>query len=175
MQIEDFLFYSFISALIFIVYSFVNKGNKKVLELNPDGSGLLRMHAFYRVIGYLALLMTLILSIGILLNEEDAILIVFFCWLIFGGMGVYLLMWYYKHEVSFDNDQIQVHSYLGKSQELKWSEIEEVVFSPLSGLLKMKGKGKVLKLHQHLLGLSTLLDVMEKQTPFSKTELNFPY
>ena len=58
MQIEDFLFYGFISALVFIVYSFVNKGSKKELKLNPDGSGLLRMHAFYRIIGYLALLMT---------------------------------------------------------------------------------------------------------------------
>jgi len=174
MLIEDILPYAITTVAVLLFYRAVTKSSQKVIEMNPHGLTSLRLHILYQILGFLALLFTLIFSIGILLNEDNAIFIIFFCWLLFGSLGVFLLLWYYKHEVQFDEEQLIVSSWLGKSQDLKWSELEEVRFLAFSGQIKMKGEGKVLKLHQHLVGLSTLLTVMEKHTPFKKSELNLP-
>lgn len=175
MELDQIIFYGVLTLGISILFRWLSKASQKGIELNTQGFTFLRLHPFYRIIGYLALLMTLILSIGILLNEEDAILIVFLSWLVFGSLGVYLLLWYYKHEVKFDQEGLEVSSYLGKVQQLQWSEIDDIAFSPFSGQIKLKGKGKTLKLHQHLLGLNTLLDLMEAKTPFKKGELKLPF
>ena len=175
MELDQIIFYGVLTLGISILFRWLSKASQKGIELNTQGFTFLRLHPFYRIIGYLALLMTLILSIGILLNEEDAILIVFLSWLVFGSLGVYLLLWYYKHEVKFDPEGLEVSSWLGKVQDLQWSEIDDIRFAPLSGQIKMKGNGKTLKIHQHLVGLNTLLELMEEKTIFKKDQLNLPF
>lgn len=175
MALENILTYGITTAAVILFYHFATKSSQKNVEMNPHGLTALRIHTLYQILGFMALLFTLIFSIGILLNEDDAILIVFFSWLLFGSLGVFLLLWYYKHEVKFDQEKLIVSSWRGKSQELRWTELEEVRFHPFSGQIKMTGDGKTLKLHQHLVGLNTLLELMEAKTKFKKDDLNLPH
>ncbi|MEL6254401.1 MAG: hypothetical protein AAFR87_20500 [Bacteroidota bacterium] len=174
MPTEEILTYSITTFAMLFFYRIVTKSSRKVIEMNPNGLTILRLHIVYQILGFMALLFSLIFSIGILLNEENAILLVFFSWLLFGFLAVFLLLWYYRHEVQFDNEQLIVSNWLGKSQKLKWSELEDVRFHLFSGLIKMEAKGKVVKLHQHLVGLNTLLAVMEQNTSFTQAELRLP-
>jgi len=95
--------------------------------------------------------------------------------LIFGGLSAPLLMYYYNHELEFDEESIVVKNWKGKVDKIKWSEIENVKFSPMWGYLKLKTKSKKLNLYQHLVGLVEFVKLMEIKTKFTAKELKLPF
>ncbi len=163
-----------IAIAAFLAYS--NKKSSYNVEKNKAGSYHLRMNKSYMWIGALGTIFGLIISIGILIeSEEGTLLSAFMVFMMFSGLGVTILMWYYNHQLVFDEETIQVKSWTGKTLEINWGEIRKIKFSPIMGYLRIHSKSKKLNIHQHLMGLVEFIKMMENKTDYKAIDLKLPF
>lgn len=159
-----------------VVMTYVNKkiANQKV-EQNTNGAIELKLHRSYQVIGYIGIGFALMFVLVAIFQPEDGLYLIAFAMLVlFGGGGLFCLLYYQNHVLSFNDDIIMVKSWLGKYEEVTWDTIHEIKFHRLSGCLKLKGENKQLSIHQHLRGLKTFTDKMEEKTKWTVSELKLP-
>ncbi|MET1259887.1 hypothetical protein ABV409_11105 [Flagellimonas sp. DF-77] len=94
---------------------------------------------------------------------------------IFFGLGVAILIGYYKYSVVFDDKRIIVTNWIGKKRTIKWTAIENIKFNATSGYLKLYAKvGKIVVL-QHSTGFVEFLKRMESNSRFRAEELRIPF
>lgn len=95
--------------------------------------------------------------------------------LLFGGLGVAILVNYYYHRVTFDSSGYKVYNWRGRLTSVSWSETKDIKFSAMSGYLKLMSHGKWLRLSSHLVGLRAFLNELEAQTNLKTDKLKLPF
>lgn len=175
MDWEKVIFYGIIGIAVSLAMNFMNKGASQNIRENENGEIELRMNKLYQILGYLCIgITTIFVLAAIYYQDEEMYLIGGIMFLLFGGLGLPILMYYNNHKLRFNDDRILVHNWLGKSNEIKWSEIDSIKFNPFSGYLKINGLNKKLTIHQHLVGLKEFLKRMEEKTKWKVSELKLP-
>ncbi|MCF8297221.1 MAG: hypothetical protein K9J13_06730 [Saprospiraceae bacterium] len=82
--------------------------------------------------------------------------------LFFGAWNTILL--YFKHNVIYDTEIIELTSWLGQTRKIKWTEIEEISFSTIASSIRMKSGKEKLYVHEHLKGYKNFVKILEEKT-----------
>lgn len=175
---EKIILYAIIGIAVSTALSFITKATGKSVDIVESGQFNLRMNKLYGIMGIIGLVFGLLFLIFLPLttepNDSGIWLAVILMLLIFWGTGIPCLMYYRNHRVTFDDNSIVATSLYGKIKEIKWTDIEDIRFKSMSGLLILTTKDDKLKVHQHLVGLSKLIEFVENKTKWTRKELKVP-
>ncbi len=177
-MIENIILSSIILIAVVVSLAFLTKATGKTIITDKTGFYSLRMNKFYGIAGLLGLGIGLVFSIFLLLTEDSndsgVIVGLILVPLIFWGSGIPCLMYYRNHRLSFNNKIIRVINVYGNQREIQWQDILDIKFQVMSGLLILKTADKVIKVHQHLVGLSKFMEYIESKTRWDRKELRVP-
>lgn len=174
----QFFLYGLIGLLVVFTLRTLNRKAEQPAKKQADGRYLLRVSRVYAVIGYSGILIGSAFLILLLL--EDAFSpegkgLVILGSLLFLGLGIYLLLWQTNQKVLVDAQGIEAGNWRNQTQSLVWANIRQVRYNKLTGtLMLLEESGKKLKLSQYLVGLCTLLYLMEQNTEFRTRALGIP-
>lgn len=172
----DWIEHAITAILIGAFMAYASSQSTKELSKNIEGKYCLRLNVSYKWIGMVSIVLGIVAFIaGLLSDEEGIFMIVFFVLLIFGGLGIILVMWYQNHQLIFDEETISVKSWKGKTETVKWEAIDNIKFSPIMGYLRIYSKTKKLNIHFHLVGLVGFVRMMEEKTKYTARELKLPF
>ncbi len=175
MNWETIITYIIINVAVVAALAYLTGGASKNVDRNKEGQFVLRLSWLYQILGIILLAFcSIFIFAGIYYQEKDLLLIGFLMFLIIGILGLVCLIWYYNHQVIFDEKIISTSSWTKKITSMKWDEIESIKFSPLSGYIKIKSLDKTIKLSSHLVGLKEFIKIMEKQTKWTAKKIKFP-
>ena len=175
MDWENVILYTVIGAVITTMMYFVNKGANKAIE-TINGVTELRMNKFYQIVGYSALVIFLgFIVAAIYINETAFYIALIFIFLLFGGTGLACVLWYRNHKIIFDDNKITVYNWKKQVEEIYWEEITAIKFRPIAGNIKITGSNKIVKVHQHLVGLKTFIQKIEEETQWTARDLKLPF
>ncbi len=175
---EKIILYAIIGIAVSTALAFLTKSTGKSIATDESGKFNIKMNKFYGIMGIISLVFGLLFLIFLPLttepNDSGIWFIVILMLLIFWGAGIPCLMYYKNHRVSFDDNLIVVTNVYGKVKEIKWSDILNIKFKVFSGLLVLTTKNEIIKVHQHLVGLSKFIEVIENKTKWTRKELKIP-
>jgi hypothetical protein len=175
---EKIVLYSIIGIAVSTALAFLTKATGKSIEIDESRKFNLRMNKLYGFMGIIGLFFGLLFLIFIPLTTESnnggIYFAVILMLLIFWGTGIPCLLYYRNHRVTFDENTIIATSVYGKIREIKWTDIEDIRFKAMSGLLILTTKDDKLKIHQHLVGLSKFIEFLENKTKWTRKELKVP-
>ncbi len=176
-MIEKIITYGLITFVVTLSLTYLTKLTGKKVTADLNGKIELRMNKLYVIVG----LISMIMGIGFALvfafiGEFDrGSIIGLVIMLVFGlGLGLPCLIYYQNHRILFDNQSIQATDGLNKTEKIKWDDIKSIRFNHFSGKLTIKDTSKIIKLHQHLVGLSTFMKMLEERTKWTAEELKIP-
>jgi glucan phosphoethanolaminetransferase (alkaline phosphatase superfamily) len=156
-----------VSILVPLLLYFLNKASKQNVAALNDGSYELRMNTAYLIIGAAGVIVSLLFLLLPVLADEYSIGIFTvsgIMFLLFMGFSVPCFLWYKNHHLSFNEAGFISRSAYGKSQQIKWHEINQVRFSAFMGVLYVTNKqGDTVKAHQHLVGFSSFIKMLQIQ------------
>jgi len=173
---ENLPVYLFIALLVPGVMWLISRSSRKEVLVQGGQQVSLRMNRFYQILGVLPLLMGLIFTLSILTDESepDKFLIISMVWLVCLLLGAPLFLLYQNHQVSFDTQRITVSDWRGRVNSLKWEDITNANFKHMSGYLVLHHGQQTVKVHQHIVGLKSILRMLESQTKWTAKELRIP-
>lgn len=175
---EKIILYTIIVIAISVILAFLTKATGKAVVIDNDGHYNLRMNKFYGIIGFVSLIIGLLFLIFLPLtaepNDSAVWIVTTLMPLIFWGIGIPCMMYYRNHRLVFNNNSIIVTNIYGQIKEIKWSDIKDINFNALSGLLVLKTTQEKIKIHQHLVGLSKFIEHIENNTKWTQKELKLP-
>jgi hypothetical protein len=147
---------------VLVALIFLNRATRKAIAPDAAGRYHLRMNKLYSLAGITGLLMGLGLAIATIFREgtmniDKATLIVMILG-IFWGFGIPCLLYYRNHRVIFDDTTIAVVNVFRKSKTVAWEEITVARVRPLTGMLVIYTPAATVKVHQHFVGISNLIN-----------------
>lgn len=156
-----------VPIVVSLLLYFLNKASKQNVAALDSGSYSLRMNIAYLIIGILGATAGIIfLLLPILANKYSVeIFIVSGAkFLLFMGFSIPCFLWYKNHHLSFNEARLLSKNAYGKSQRISWSEINLVRFRSFMEVLEIVDKqGNVVKAHQHLVGFSSFVKMVQIQ------------
>ena len=174
----NYIFYPIVSLAVATTLTYLNKATKKNVTANESGEFILRMHKLYKITGYIAIVIGLIVTIGPIFSDKpgkEIYLLMFLMFLIFIGLGTLSVLYYENHYLLFDNSKIEVRNALGKTKTINWNDVQKAKFNPTSGLLTLSdSNGIKVRIHQHLVGLGKFITCLESRTHFTAAKLRLP-
>jgi len=177
-MIENIILFVIIGITVSTVLVFLTRATSKSITPNQSGQYILRMNRLYGILGVIGLVFGLLFMIFLSLSADEndgrIWIMVVFMLLIFWGAGIPCLMYYRNHKVTFNENSITATNVYGKVKEIKWSDILDIKFKVFSGQLVLKTKDEVIKVHQHLVGLSKFVAFIENKIKWTRKELRIP-
>jgi hypothetical protein len=170
--------YAFISIAVSAALRSLFKATGTKISTDRAGEYHLRMNILYGIIGIGSIILGLTFIIWPLTEDTidsatitiTALMLAMFC-----GLGTPCWLYYRNHRMTFDSEIIRVTNVYGKTAEIKWHDIESMRFNAFSGLLAIQdNKGNKIKVHQHLVGLSTFMGMVESKTSWTSKKLRIP-
>lgn len=161
-----------VAVAVGLALSYLQKGAGRQ-EVSAYTGHFLRMNKFYAVIAVVSIVLGLIIDIMLILGKEFILTLLPI--LIFWLPAVFCFLYYKNHYLKFNESTIEVRSWLGKQQIIHWAEIQNISFNHLSGLLTITDKNGVeVKIHQHIVGLISFVNMMEGKTSWTAKGLRLP-
>lgn len=159
-----------------LALDYLNKASSKKVSKNENGWHELRMNRLYQFIG----ISTGILGLSFLyltIGEQysSSLIIILVISLGFTGLGFTCFLWYRNHKLRFNNKTIITSNVYGKQNSLNWEDISNISFNGVSGQITLTNKaGNTVKAHQHLVGLSSFVELIELKTKWTVKALKLP-
>lgn len=158
-----------------IALTYLGKGANVTPVKGDEGYFELKMNKFYKVLGIVAIVCVVTFIVGsVAYNELDSELLlgIIIMTIILGVPGLICLLYVTKYRVAFNNEQIEVRNIYGKVVTVRWAEIVEAKYNHFSYFLHLKvSDGRKIKIHQHLIGINTFLDLLEKKRGLTRSEI----
>ena len=175
MDWEKILTYGLIGFAVALFMNYLNRSANRGSIKNKSGQYELRMNRLYQIVGLLSIFIAIVFLIAAIYYQEKEMYIIGFAMvLLFGGLGIPLLLYYINHRLIFDEDKITSTGWTKKEITLRWDEITEISFSPFWGKIKVQGQNSQLNIHQHLVGLKEFVKLMENKTMWKASNLKLP-
>lgn len=175
---EKILFYSLTTLTVSWVLTYLNKATTKEAVANERGTFLLRMHKLYYYLGILSLLIAVVfIIVPPFVDNMDLpmISVMFIVLVIFGGIGLMCVLYFKNHYLAFNDFQVEVSNQFGKVKTVLWADFIKVKFNPTLGLLVLTSKtGEKVKIHQHLVGLTQFVKLLEAKRGWAANDIKFP-
>lgn len=156
-----------VSILVSLLLYFLNKASKQNVAALGNGGYELRMNIMYLIIGAAGAIVGLLCMLLPILAGEYSVGIFVVAGIMsrcFIGFSIPCFLWYKNHHVSFDEAGLTSKNAYGKSQQIKWDEINQIRFNSFRGVLYVVDKkGNTAKAHQHLVGFASFVKMLQTQ------------
>jgi hypothetical protein len=176
---EDFIFYFINGILISFILSVLNKQSKKEINITQNETFVFRMNKFYLYFGWLLLLLLLLLGFILAFvseNNESDLVFKILLLLLFGGSGLYIVIFYLNHRVTIDATKIEVYNFKGKSKSILWTDLQSGKFRLIKGMLDLENQqGNVLSIHQHIIVFKTIIQQIERHSTVTFNNRKLPF
>ena len=173
-MIEKIITYALIAISVSLALAYLKKGATTKFFLTGSGKLILRMNKLYAVMGLIGFILGLFITIMIVITKGP-LLVAAIVLIIFWGTGIPCWIYYRNHILKFDDKAIEVKSFYGKDGSILWSDISDISFNHFSGLLTiLDNKGIIIKIHQHIVGLSSFVKMLEQKTSWTAEKLRMP-
>ncbi len=170
------MYYAILVIVMNVVIRHLNKKASHIVEGNDGEMVTLVMNKYYRYFAYLGIGLAFLFIVLFALESDSTTLPIFaFMTALFGGIGAFFFLLYKFHFVQFDDKTIRVQDWRKQSVEIYWADIQDLKFNLFTGYIKLSGLHQTLKLHQHLVGIKSFVDQLEKQTKWTSKDLKMPY
>jgi ABC-type Fe3+-siderophore transport system permease subunit len=172
-------FHLAIGLAVLVALIYLNRATRK--KITPDAAGrlYLRMNNLYSLAGVTGLLIGLGLTISTFFRDEpftwETMVLIGLILGIFWGAGIPCLLYYKNHRVIFDDTTITVVNVFGGSKTVAWHEITAARFKPLTGMITIYSPATTVKVHQHLIGLSHLVNKLTEKKGWTAQQLGIPW
>lgn len=176
-MIDKIILNSIIAIVVMVIYSFLTNSTGRKIEADQHGQFHLRINKLYGLFGVVLVLLGFVFLIVIPLTvDRDSSMIIMIILMLFimWGIGIACLLYYKNHKVTYNTSTITVTSVYGKTKSISWSDITDIHFSAFSGLLTICDKREKVKIHQHMVGLSSFMDKIASETKWTAEELKIP-
>jgi len=141
--------------------------SRKKLNQNIHGQFSLKLNASYKWVGFACCLIgSFLLNAAISNWNEEIYLMASFAVLMFFGIGILLLIWYYNYELVFDEKRITATNWKQNKKTIHWMEVEKVEFNATLGYLKLYSKNIKMVVFEHSVGFVEFLRNLESKTKF---------
>ena len=175
MDWEKILTYGLIGIVVTLFMNYLNRSANQGSIKNKFGKYELRMNRLYQIVGLISIFIAIVFLIAAIYYQDKEIYVIGFAMvLLFGGLGIPLLLFYINHKLVFDENKITSTGWTKKETTLRWDEITKISFSPFSGKIKVQGQNSQLNIHQHLVGLKEFVNLMESKTKWRASDLKLP-
>lgn len=157
-------FYPFFAFALMIMLQGITKRNGRNARVNEQGFTILNMHEVFLAIGLVAMAAAIGYLMKIILigpHEWAGYYVAGLLLVICGMMAVPSILLYRNHKVMFDDDNIEVKNMTGKSASVKWDDVADFRYDPLTGFVVITGRnGEKLKIYSSLNGIELFKEKM---------------
>ena len=175
MNWERFLMYGIIGIVSTVFLAALKSEHTQAIETNEEGNFELHMSKLYHYLGVGSIFLFGGFSIyGVLFGDKTDAIAAIITFIILGGLGALMTLFSRNHKVWFNQQIITIQNWKGRKTSIEWGDIIKMHFNHLGGYLKIETKDKVVKIHQHLIGLKEFTDLMEKKTKWTAKKLRIP-
>ncbi len=163
--------YAVIIALVLLITFFARKASLKNPVETREGLTIYRLPKLYGIIGLISVVIGLIpLVVGLVDFSIETLKTVSFLFLLFGGLGMLLILMTWVHKIMISEENIIQKNMLGKIKIVKFSEIEKIRFNTITTELIIKSSNGKIRCHENLVGFSQLVNTLVKKTDFKREE-----
>jgi hypothetical protein len=132
------------------------------------------MNKLYAVLAIVLFMIGLFVVI-LIIATDDSFFIAALFFLFFCVSGFILWVYYKNHQVTFNDEIITVKNFSGKITSMQWKAIHNISFNLFTGLIYIIDTGgTTVKIHTHLVGLSSFIKIMEEKTTWRAAKLKIP-
>ncbi|MEM9675687.1 MAG: hypothetical protein AAF992_24055 [Bacteroidota bacterium] len=161
-----------IPAAVALVMAALLAASKKKPKEDINGNKVLRLPILYTLIGGIATVGSLVILVyGLLTSEPEETVFVLIFFLAVAGLGVPLLLMGVVFKIVITPDGIEQTTMLGKIKTMRWIDITAITFGNVSLELKIRSRDQKIKAHLHLVGFPDLINEIESNTKFTRTEM----
>ncbi len=140
--------------------------NKKLIFVLPKVFG---------VIGWISFIPGLLILIyGLIDYNKENIGTQFGLFGLFGGLGLLLICLRRVMRIVVSNKGITKTSMIGTKKYIDWREIRSVKYKKVAQELVIKSQNKKIRCNLYLVGFYGLVEIIEKKTKITKTDMNIP-
>jgi len=163
--------YAVIIALVMLVTYFTRKASLKNPVETQTGVTIYRLPKLYGIIGLISIGIGLIpLIAGLVDFSIETLKTVAFLFLLFGGLGMVLVLMTWVHKIMISGEIIIQKNMLGKIKTVKFSEIEKIRFNNITNELIIKSSNGKIRCHENLVGFDQLVNTLVEKTDFKREE-----
>jgi hypothetical protein len=171
---EKIILYGLVSIIVTLALRYARKGSEKNIVPTKNGQFYLRMNKLYGIMGIIGFFFGLFITVMIIITNSGLPFAIITL-LIFLGTGLPCFIYYKNHCLKFNDKLIEVKNFFGREKRISWIEIQNISFNHFSGLLTiLDNKGNKIKIHQHIVGLSSFLKMMKEKTNWTADKLRIP-
>ena len=166
MEIQSFVVPFLTSIVMVVFFAVLSKSIGKKPKEDELGQVILKMPKLFKGLGIALLVIGIALIIGPLFDSLDlgGMIFVLISGLIFlaGGGVVYSMAG--RHQVAYDNEVIEVTSYFGKIEQIRWKDIEQMKHNRFSNtIILISVTGDTIKMTEYLKGINEFLSQVKRQ------------
>ncbi|CAM1358273.1 hypothetical protein [Tenacibaculum xiamenense] len=153
-----------------LIYS--NLQSQKRIRKNVHGKFFLKLNSIYKWLGFLCCFIASFI-LGFLITHWNTEIYILgpLTVLLFLGMGVTVLIWYYNFGVVFDQKRITRTNWYNAKSTISWNEIENIKFNIITSNLKIYSRVNSITIPQQTVGFVEFLNLMEEKTGYKAHEL----
>lgn len=160
----------------FLIYFFIDLQNcylDGVSARDPikdaNGNEILQLPIYYAIFGLISSAIGLtVLMYGLINYDSDDIYLQLIFFILFGGIGLYLILFQRVEKIILTDKYIINNTILGQRKVIAWKHITDVSFNKITWVLKIQAKGVSIKCHRHLVGFPVLIDRLDKKLKIRK-------
>lgn len=153
-------------GIVKLVMKAIDSTSKKELTLEDNGTIELEMNKAYGIMGVISVIISILLFILLVRNgfeDLDFVKVVGIMSLIFGAVGVLLVLVGKNIKVLVTDRQITYYGLMSKEKTIFWSQIEKITFNKNSLELSLITSETKIKLHMHLVGFNSFIKVLKQK------------
>jgi hypothetical protein len=163
--------YAVIIALVMLITYFSRKASLKNPVETQKGITIYRLPKLYGIIGLISVGIGLIpLIVGMADFSMETLKTVIFLFLLFGGLGMLLVLMTWVHKIMISEEAIIQKNMLGKFKTVKFTEIEKIRFNIITTELIIKSSNGKIRCHENLVGFGQLVNTLVEKTNFKREE-----
>ncbi len=144
-----------LAVSLLLGYVYRKTGDAKIEEI--ESKKVMKSDKSLAYLGFLVLLMAVVLPVTYFVGPADQrmpnlLIFEIVLLIVFGFLGFYLISYYRKTRVEFNEEIVRTTNFLGKSKEVRWADVKSVDFRKGPQWLILKTDD--LRVSVHVLGLS---------------------
>lgn len=151
----------------------LDNGINQEAEQMENGKIVLKMNKFYGILGIISVVFSIILAIIAVLSGAfggEDIVYVLLMLAFFLLIGLLLILYSRNTMVQATAEKIEYTGLTGKSKEMRWNEVNAVSYNPSSKEITLKSGNDKIKLHLHLKGIGSLINIIKQNIDISICE-----
>ena len=145
----------------------VSSGKNKLVTAE-DGRLSLCFHPGIFWLGIALIVLGLAMPFYGIFHDQDSsvsgFVLTLLFWIFPAGCGYYLILWYRRHRVYYNDEGIEVFDWKNRSKKFKWRDIKSVKLQAMkSKYLLQLSSGETVNVHQYLQGIEPFLALVKSK------------